>query len=38
MKYSERAATWFSTYLLKAIVRRVNRRIDIGIARFWRST
>ena len=28
------AAVWFSTFLLKAFVRRVNRRIDIRIVRF----
>ena len=32
------AAAWFSTFLLKAFVRRVNRRIDFRIVRFWRST
>jgi hypothetical protein len=28
------AAAWFSTFLLKAFVSRVNRRIDIRIVRF----
>lgn len=28
----------FSTFLLKALVTRVNRRIDIRIVRFCRST
>jgi hypothetical protein len=32
------AAAWFSIVLLKASVGRVNRRIDIRIVRFWRST
>jgi hypothetical protein len=31
-------AAWFSTFLEKALVRRVNRRIDIRILRFWPST
>ena len=31
-------AAWFSSFLEKAFVRRVKRRIDIRIVRFWRST
>jgi len=31
MKYRATIAAWFSIFLLKAFVRRVNRRIDIGI-------
>jgi hypothetical protein len=38
MKYRESAAMWFSIFLLKAFVNRVNRRIDMRIVRFWRST
>jgi len=29
---------WFSAFFEKPFVRRVNRRIDIRIVRFWRST
>ena len=32
------AAAWCSTFLLKAFVNRVDRRIDIRIVRLWRST
>jgi len=32
------AWTWFSIFLEKALVSRVNRRIDLRIVRFWRST
>ena len=38
MKCRATAAAWFSTFLLNALVRRVKRRIDIRIVRFWRST
>ncbi len=38
MKCKLIAATWFSTFLENAFVRRVNRRIDIRMVRFWRST
>jgi hypothetical protein len=38
MKYRATAAAWFSTFLLKAFVRRVNLRMLIRIVRFWRST
>ena len=31
MKYRATAAAWFSTFLLKAFVSRVNRRMDIRI-------
>jgi hypothetical protein len=37
MKYRATAAAWFSSFLLNALVRRVNRRIPIRIERFWRS-
>jgi hypothetical protein len=32
------AALWLSTFLLKALVSRVKRRMCIRIVRFWRST
>src|ERR1700687_1788987 len=32
------AHKWLSTFFENAFVRRVNRRIDIRIVRFWRST
>jgi len=38
MKWSDTAAAWFSTFREKAFVSRVNRRIDIRMFRFWRST
>lgn len=38
MKCSAMAAQWFSGFLEKALVSRVNRRIDIRMVRFWRST
>ena len=28
---------WFSSFFESPLVRRVNRRIDIRIVRFWRS-
>ena len=31
-------AAWFSSFLEKASVRRVKRRIDMRIVRWWRST
>ncbi len=36
-KCSDRAAFRLSSFLLKAFVSRVNRRICIRIVRFWRS-
>jgi hypothetical protein len=38
MKYKATVAAWFSSFFEKAFVSRVNRRIDIRIVRFWRST
>jgi hypothetical protein len=38
MKYRLTIAAWFSNFFEKAFVRRVNRLIDIHIARFWHST
>jgi hypothetical protein len=38
MKCRATAAQWFSTFLEKLLVRRVNRRIDIRMVKFWRLT
>jgi len=38
MKYRAAVAAWFSSFFENAFVRRVNRRIDMRIVRFWRST
>jgi hypothetical protein len=38
MEYRLAMAAWFSHFFEKAFVRGVNRRIDIRIVRFWRST
>ena len=38
MTYSATECSWFSIFLEKALVRRVNRRMVIRIVRFWRST
>jgi hypothetical protein len=38
MKYRLAMAARFSHFFEKAFVRRMNRRIDIRIVRFWRST
>ena len=38
MKYRATIAVWFSHFFENAFVRRVNRRIDICMVRFWRST
>jgi hypothetical protein len=37
MKYRLTAAAWFSTFLLKAFVSRVKRRMLILMVKFWRS-
>ena len=36
-KLETEIAAWFSTFFEKAFVRRVNRRMDMRIVRFWRS-
>jgi len=38
MKWIAAACLWFSSFLLKAFVNRVNRRLLIRNVRFWRST
>jgi hypothetical protein len=38
MKYRMAIAAWFRSFLLKAFVNRVNRRMDTLMVRFWRST